>query len=85
MVNAGKLYRNDEAQFVTGVNYRLLGVNYEGVTGELVPETYGSLNESEEYIVELDDSRKFRCSLKKNVNRPTVGLPPRFTYHFVGA
>ncbi len=84
-MNAGKLYSQNEEQFVTDVNYRLLGFDYNNVSGELIPAGYGLISDGGEYIVELEDSRKIRCSLQKYVNRPTVGLPPRFVYSFTGA
>ncbi len=84
-MNAGKLYSFNEEQFVTDVNYRLLGADYKSVSGELIPAGYGLISDGGKYIVELEDSRKIRCSLRKNVNRPTVGLPPRFVYRFTGA
>ncbi len=84
-MNAGKLYSFNEEQFLTDVNYRLLVTDYKNVSGELIPAGHGLISDGEEYIMELEDSQKIRCSLRKNVNRPTVGLPPRFVYRFVGA
>jgi len=78
----GRLYKLNEEQFVTDINYRLLGDTPRSVSGELIPTEYGSITDNESYIVELEDNQKFRCNLKKNVNRPTVGLPPRFVYRF---
>lgn len=84
-MNAGKLYSFNEEQFLTDVNYRLLVTDYKSVSGELIPAGHGLISDGEEYIMELEDSQKIRCSLRKNVNRPTFGLPPRFVYRFVGA
>ncbi len=84
-MNAGKLFSHNEEQFVTDVNYRLLGFDRKSVSGELIPAGHGLISDGGEYVVELEDSRKIRCSLRKNVNRPTVGLPPRFVYRFTGA
>jgi hypothetical protein len=36
------------------------------------------------YILELEDGRRGRCSLKKRVNRAVTSLPPRYVYHFTG-
>jgi hypothetical protein len=36
------------------------------------------------YILELEDSRKCRCTLKKRVNRAVTGVPPRYIYYFSG-
>jgi len=79
-MNAGKLYRFDEEQYVTDVNYRLFGNNLRNVSGELIPEGYERISDGGDYIVELEDNHKIRCNLKINFNRPAIGLPPRFAY-----
>jgi len=82
-MHAGKLYRFDEEQFVTNVDYRLLGDTPASVSGELIPVRYGHISDGEDYIVELEDNRKIKCNLIKNFNLPAIGLPPRFVYRFV--
>lgn len=81
----GKLYRSDNNQFVSNVNYRLF--HHEAATnwwGELTLNDYVRLNEGDRFIIELEDKRKSRCHLKKRVNRAVSGIPPRYTYHFTG-
>jgi len=84
-MHSGKLYRFNEEQFVTTVNYRLLGDTSVKVSGELIPDGYGQISDGGDYIVELEDSHKIKCNLRKNVNLPAIGLPPRFVYRFVGS
>lgn len=80
----GKLYRFNEEQFVANVNYRLLREAATKLSGELIPVECERLSEGGDYIVELEDSRKIKCRLRKNVNSGVSGLPPRFVYRFSG-
>lgn len=84
-VSVGKLFRFSEGQFVANVNYRLLGETATHLWGELVPIEYVSVSDGPDYIVELEDNRKIRCNLKKNVNLGVIGMPPRFRYRFRGS
>jgi len=83
-MQTGRLYRFNEEQFVADVNYRLLGEAPANLWGELIPMEYGHVNDGGDYIVELDDNRKIKCNLKKNVNLGVTGIPPRFVYRFAG-
>ena len=83
-MHTGKLYRFNEEQFVANVNYRLLGDAPTHIWGELVPMQCGRISDGGDYTVELEDNHKIKCNLKKNVNLPAIGLPPRFVYHFIG-
>jgi len=84
-VPVGKLFRFSEEQFVANVNYRLLRETPTHLCGELVPIEYVRVSDGADYIVELEDSRKIQCNLKKNVNLGVIGMPPRFKYRFTGA
>ena len=44
---AGKLYKFNEEQFVTTVNYRLLGDTSVKVSGELIPDEYGQISDGD--------------------------------------
>jgi len=83
-VPVGKLFRFSEEQFVANVNYRLLGRARTHLWGELVPVEHVRVSDGSNYIVELEDNRKLLCNLKKNVNLGVIGMPPRFTYRFIG-
>ncbi len=83
-MRSGRLYRFDEEQFVANVDYRLLGERHRSLSGELIPLENGRVTDGGDYIVELEDNRKVKCNLRKNVNLGVIGLPPRFVYHFTG-
>jgi len=82
-MQSGKLYRTSEEQFVTDINYQLLGDKQ--TTGELLPTKYCKISDGGDYIVELEDNQRIKCNLRKNFNRMAIGLPPRFSYRFSGA
>jgi len=84
-VNVGKLYRFSDKQFVTNVNYRLHSEKSTNWWGELIPMEYGRISDGRDYIFELEDNRKIKCNLKKNVNLPAIGVPARFVYRFAGS
>ena len=81
----GRLYRFSEEHFVANVSYRLLGEAPKSFWGELIPVECARVADGGDYIVELADNRKIKCSLKKNVNSGVIGMPPRFRYRFVGS
>ena len=83
----GKLYLAGSEQFVGTINYQI----YEELAGrpahwwgELTLTDILSIHESDRYIIELEDKRRGRCSLRKRVNRAVSGIPPRYTYHITG-
>ena len=80
----GKLYRYNDEQFIVDINYQLIGERPTNLWGELVPIECARIGDGGDYMLELDDNRKIKCNLKKRVNRATVGIPPRYVYHFVG-
>ena len=83
-MDVGKLYKfNDE--FIANVNYQFIDKSEASWWGELVPEAYSKLlSDSEGYIIELEDGRRGRCSLKRRVNRAVRGVPPIYYYYFRG-
>jgi len=84
-MNAGKLYKAGEDQYLTDINYTLFSASQNSVSGEFIPAGHERIADGGDYFVELEDSNIIRCNLRKNVNRPTVGLPPRFVYRFMGS
>jgi len=83
----GRLYRIGSEQFVDAINYQI----YEDLAqepthwwGELTFTNVMNINNSDRYIIELEDGRKGACHLKKLINRVVRGVPPRYTYHFTG-
>lgn len=82
----GKLFYSDAgAEKPLGeVLYRLQSESPTGWWGELVLVDYARIKDGTGYLIELDDDRRGRCSLKKRVNRAVSGVPPRYLYHFTG-
>ena len=84
-MHIGKLYKLNDEQFVGYINYQLLGDAPANLWGELIPMMeYVRIGDDGDYALELDDSRKIKCNLKKRVNRAVIGIPPRYVYHFAG-
>lgn len=80
----GKLYRVSDNKLVAEVNYQLHDESATNWWGELILNDYVPINETESYIIKLDDERQGKCRLKKRVNRAVSGVPPRYMYHFIG-
>jgi len=82
----GKLYivSSGEEQLVGDVNYKFHDESLTSWWGELTLIEYKRLKDGGGYVIELEDSRKGRCYLKKRVNRAVSGIPPRYIYHFSG-
>jgi len=79
----GKLYK-PESKFIGEVDLKLLIESGKDWTGELVLTEYRRLQDGDGYIIELEDGRRGRCSLRKRVNRAVSSIPPLFYYHFKG-
>jgi len=83
-VTIGKLYRVSDNEFITEVNYKFQHESETGWWGELTLTDYKKINDTDIYIIELDDLRQGRCRLRKRVNRAVSGIPPRYMYQFTG-
>ena len=84
-MSKGKLYKLSDGEFIGYVNYRLF--QHEEVTnwwGELTLEDYVRLDDSDRFIIELEDKCRSQCRLTKMVNRAVSGIPPRWVYHITG-
>ena len=80
----GKLYTARSGEFIVEVNYQLFGESEASWWGELVPTEYRRINDGEGYLLEMDDGRRGRCSLRKRINRAVSGTPPLYHYQFIG-
>ena len=80
----GKLYRSSDDELLAEVNYQFQHEDELRWWGELTLVDYVRLKDGTGYIIELEDGRKSRCTLKKRVNRAVTSLPPRYVYHFSG-
>jgi len=84
-MRTGKLYRLNDNQFITNINYQLY--QHPGATdwwGEITLTDYVQLNEGDTFVIELEDNRRSTCHLKKRVNRAVSGIPTRYIYRVTG-
>ena len=84
-MSTGKLYQASNEQFLANVNYQFQHESPQQWWGELTLVEYMRVSDGFGYILELEDNRKGRCTLKKRVNRAVTSLPPRYIYHFSGS
>ena len=52
--------------------------------GELIPIDNVHILDSDRYVLELEDKRQGRCSLRRRINKAVVLVPPRFFYLIIG-
>ena len=83
-MSTGKLYQASNEQFLANVNYQFQHESPQRWWGELTLVEYMRISDGYGYILELEDNRKGRCTLKKRVNRAVTSLPPRYIYRFSG-
>jgi hypothetical protein len=84
-MSKGMLYRSDNGQPGIGVDYVLHHESETNYWGELTLAEPGPVTDGAGYILELEDRRRTNCYLRKRVNRAVCGLPPRYSYHFIGS
>lgn len=80
----GKLYLHNSEEAIVEVEYRFYDESDTHWWGELVPKEYRRLNDGDGFLIELEDGRRGRCSLRKRVNRAVSGTPPLYYYYFRG-
>ena len=80
----GRLYGFDSEEAIVSVDYRFYDESPLHWWGELVPKEYRRLGDGDGYIIELEDGRRGRCSLRKRVNRAVSSTPPLYSYYFRG-
>ncbi len=83
-MSTGRLYKYGDGQFITNVNYQFQHNEPPKWWGELTLVDFVRLTDGSNYILELEDRRKAKCTLKKSVNRAVTSLPPRYIYRFSG-
>lgn len=84
-MSTGKLYKLDDSELVSGVNYHVF--QHPAASnwwGELTLIESVPLDEGDMFEIEFEDKRKSRCHLKKRVNRAVSGFPTRYVYHVTG-
>jgi hypothetical protein len=82
-MGTGRLYRFYDNEYVTDIDYTLHEAT-QSWWGELTFAGRTMIDEEDTFVIELEDSRKSRCRLKKRVNRAVSGIPPRYIYHVMG-
>ncbi len=81
----GKLYQSHDESLIGGINYEIKNDTDGRWWGELTMIDYVKIKDGPGYIIEIEDGRRCRCSLKKRVNRAVTSLPPRYVYHVSGS
>jgi hypothetical protein len=83
-VATGRLYQSSDEGFIAEVNYQFQHESPQRWWGELTLVDYVRIKDGGGYLLELEDGRRSKCTLKKRVNRAVTSLPPRYVYHFSG-
>ena len=81
----GRLLQSSDEKQIAEVNYQFQHETETKWWGELTLVDYVRIKDGAGYILELEDGRRGRTSLKKRVNRAVTSLPPRYVYHFTGS
>ena len=79
----GKLSLANSEHFVSGINYQIheeLNDEPPRWWGEFTLTNVKNIGENDRYVIELEDGRKGKCSLKRRINRAVILVPPRFIY-----
>ena len=84
-MNIGKLYSRRDENFVAGIEYKFYDDSPTGWSGEFVLNEYKLIKEGDGYVIELEDGRKGKCSIRKRTNRATTGIPTLYYYYFMGS
>jgi len=83
-LSTGKLYGSRGEEYLADVNYQLHDNSATGWWGEFTLAEYKRISDGDGYMIELEDGRKGKCTLKKNVNKAVIGVPPLYYYRFKG-
>ncbi|OGO31182.1 MAG: hypothetical protein A2Z29_03405 [Chloroflexi bacterium RBG_16_56_11] len=81
----GKLLQSRDEQLICQVSYQFQQESDHSFWGELTPVDYVHIDDGGGYLLELEDGRRCKCSLRKRVNRAVTSLPPHYVYHFTGS
>jgi len=85
----GKLYEANSEKLISTVSYKI----YEELTiegtlekwlGELTLTDSTRIPDGDRYVIELEDERKGRCSLRRRINKAVILVPPRYFYLLQG-
>ena len=85
----GNLYEADSKKLISTVSYKIheeltIEGTLEKWTGELTLTDSTRIPDGDRYVIELEDERKGRCSLRRRINKAVILVPPRYFYLFQG-
>ena len=86
----GKLYELNGSKVISTVTYQIheekssMGRAFKKWWGELTIDDGIRIQDGDKYIIELEDNRKGRCSLRRRVNKAVILVPPRFFFLLQG-
>ena len=83
-MSTGKLYRSKDKEYLADVNYQFHDESPTNWWGEFTLAEYMRISDGDGYMIQLEDGRKGKCALKKNVNKAVIGVPPLYYYRFKG-
>lgn len=81
----GKIYKdeiNAEAPFAD-VNYNIMAEEGRW-NGELILTRKDFIKDGQVFLLEMEDGRKGKCSLRKKVNKAVMGMPVRYFFALSG-
>ncbi len=84
-MNRGKLYSPGEEHSAVGIDYRFYSDAATGWRGEFVLREYRRFSDGDGYVIELEDGRRGKCSIRRRVNKAVSGTPPLYGYYFRGS
>ena len=85
----GKLYETNSEKLISTVSYKIheeltIEGKLEKWQGELTLTDNLRIHDGDRYVIELEDKRKGRCSLKRRINKAVILVPPRYFYLLQG-
>jgi len=85
----GNLYEANSEKLISTVSYKIHEeLTIEGTLekwwGELTLTDSTRIGDGDRYLIELEDERKGRCSLRRRVNKAVILVPPRYFYLLQG-
>ena len=81
----GKLHIPGDDKSAVSIKYRFYIDSALGWRGEFVLREYRRFSDGDGYVIELEDGRKGRCSIRKMANRVITTVPPIYSYYFRGS
>jgi len=85
----GKLYEAHSQKLISKVSYKIheeltIEGNLEKWWGELTLTDNLRIPDGDRYVIQLEDRRKGRCSLRRRVNKAVILMPSRYFFVIQG-